>query len=227
MDSYSDITTPNAKLDILYKDAFFTLKTRQQEIYKVATGEVEGTEFEFLDLCQDNGVRHLQDYLSLFSNCKNPGKVQLTVMERKGQQGLWSPKKRIIAAIMNCTHQNACTFNAGPYTDTDKIELEYETGLNKLWGDKVLSILRELVKKVKIKQQNLKTMSRYMDVSNVYEGNIYNSDTSETLEMMLEKWYEQELFRKSPSEAQAALLNVIKKSRCEPIVEEAIKESMH
>ena len=68
MDSYSDITTPNAKLDILYKDAFFTLKTRQQEIYKVATGEVEGTEFEFFDLCQDNGVRHLQDYLSLFSN---------------------------------------------------------------------------------------------------------------------------------------------------------------
>ena len=49
-------------------------------------------------------------------------------MERKGQQGLWSPKKRIIAAIMNCTHQNACTFNAGPHTDTDKIELEYETG---------------------------------------------------------------------------------------------------
>ena len=128
---------------------------------------------------------------------------------------------------MNCTHQNACTFNAGPYTDTDKIELEYETGLNKLWGDKVLSILRELVKKVKIKQQNLKTMSRYMDVSNVYEGNIYNSDTSETLEMMLEKWYEQELFRKSPSEAKAALINVIKKSRCEPIVEEAVKESMH
>ena len=201
MDSYSDITTPNAKLDILYKDAFFTLKTRQQEIYKVATGEVEGTEFEFFDLCQDNGVRHLQDYLSLFSNCKNPGKVQLTVMERKGQQGLWSPKKRIIAAIMNCTHQNACTFNAGPYTDTDKIELEYETGLNKLWGD----------------------------VSNVYEGNIYNSDTSETLEMMLEKWYEHELFRfrLSPSEAQAALIDVIKKSRCEPIVEEAIKESMH
>ena len=126
---------------------------------------------------------------------------------------------------MNCTHQNACTFNAGPYTDTDKIELEYETGLNKLWGDKVLSILRELVKKVKIKQQNLKTMSRYMDVSNVYEGNIPNSDTSETLEMMLEKWYEQELFGLSPSEAQAALLNVIKK--CEPIVVKAVKESMH
>ena len=37
---------------------------------------------------------------------------------------------------MKCTHQNACTFNAGPHTDTDKIELEYETGLNKRWGDK-------------------------------------------------------------------------------------------
>ena len=212
-------------MDILYKDVFFTLKTTQQDLYKVVTGEIEGTEFEFLDLCQDNGVRHLRDYHSLFPNCKYPGKVQLTVMEKKRQEVSWSPKKRIIAAIMKCTHQNACSVNAGPNTDTDKIELEYETGLNKLWGDKVLSILRELVKKVKIKQQNLKTMSRYMDVSNVYEGNIPNSDTSETLEMMLEKWYEQELFGLSPSEAQAALLNVIKK--CEPIVVKAVKESMH
>ena len=72
-------------------------------------------------------------------------------------------------------------------------------------------------------------MSRHMGVPNVYQGNIHNSDNSETLEMMLEKWYEHELFRfrLSPSEAQAALIDVIKKSRCETIVEEAIKESMH
>ena len=70
-------------------------------------------------------------------------------------------------------------------------------------------------------------MSRHMGVPNVYQGNIHNFDNSETLEMMLEKWYEHELFRLSPSEAQAALIDVIKKSRCEPIVEEAIKESMH
>ena len=43
-------------------------------------------------------------------------------------------------------------------------------------------------------------------------------DVVETFERMLEKWYEEELFRSSGSDAQLRLIGVIEMSRCSPLV---------
>ena len=111
--------------------------------------------------------------------------------------------------------------------DSTGYDFNYETGLEKLWGEEALKTVRKMISSAKITQENLRTMAVQMRVSPVFNHHIHRLGVEETFERMRESWYERELFRLSSQEAQESLMRVIEKSRCYPIVVHAVKVCLH
>ena len=89
----------------------------------------------------------------------------------------------------------------------------YQAGLSKLWGETTLAQLQEHVRRGDLNEQNIRAMATRMDVLRVYQENVNKNDLVETFELMLEKWFNEELFETSSSEAQAKLVSILSDSR--------------
>ena len=94
------------------------------------------------------------------------------------------------------------------------IYVHYEKGLTKLWGEATLDQVRDYVRRGDIKVQHIKAMAARMDVRGVFQANVYKSDLVDTFEIMLEEWFNEELFEISPTEAQVKLVSFLRDSKC-------------
>ena len=56
-------------------------------------------------------------------------------------------------------------------------------------------------------------MAMRMDVLGVYQENFYKYDLVETFELMLKRWFDEELFETSLTEAQTKLVSALRDSR--------------
>ena len=95
--------------------------------------------------------------------------------------------------------------------------LQYEAGLSSLWGNKAFDLLRKFVKDGDIEEIQVKVMAERMNVKTVYERmRSQGKEICFIFDEMLEKWYNEELFRVSPSEASSRLTDIMSRSRCSP-----------
>ena len=105
--------------------------------------------------------------------------------------------------------------------------LQYEAGLSSLWGNKAFDLLRKFVKDGDIEEIQVKVMAERMNVKTVYERmRSQGKEICFIFDEMLEKWYNEELFRVSPSEASSRLTDIMSRSRCSPRIVSSISNTL-
>ena len=75
--------------------------------------------------------------------------------------------------------------------------------------------LRKYVKDGEIEKHNIRALAAKMNVLRIYNENCNLVDLVETFERMLEEWFNQKLFDRSPSEAKDLLMEVLSAERCQ------------
>ena len=93
---------------------------------------------------------------------------------------------------------------------------DYEAGLRTRWGGG-LTRLRQLVKEAYIEDHHLHRMAgpSQMNVMQAYNNSRSTKPVHFTLEGMLKSWYNRDLFKLTPEEAQSALIEVLQASDVE------------
>ena len=99
-------------------------------------------------------------------------------------------------------------------------------GFSELVGKETLNKLEDFLKRGVIEEHHIRRMAdEITGLRVVMDENIHKSGIVETFRLMLEKWFNDELFELSSAEATERLLNVILESRCSRLVIKEIRES--
>ena len=166
-------------------------------------------------------ARHAQQYVSGHGASVNMiGDVRGTVNIGHDGEGYW--KYLLVALIVTVPvaifiQKTLSIKETGvPWQKAEsEAILEYEVGLQNLWGSQALGLLRGFVRRGDIPENKVQTMAARMDVKAEFDKNrLASVDLSDNFERVLEKWYDQRLHRLKATEAQNLLVDVLKMSNC-------------